>query len=197
MMDMDGDIMFNKAKSEWKKTLKSQEKEKNSKSYNGWDIGKIGTYDVTKDGVLYHMNRPAKLVVDNYDDYNGSIESSHHESIGYAIVEGYEGNTETLDFSFIRPQDAIRINCGEEIKTVIINASNLRDAILKSEHPLQIVIVVDTNKIDTLIGVKTFVKNHGGMVKGIKYVDSNKSLSGDVSETLGDVEQENTKGKSK
>ena len=189
--------MFNKAKSEWKKTLKSQKREKNSKSYSGWDIGEIGTYDVTKDGVLYHMNRPAKLVVDNYDDYNGSIESSHHESIGYAIVEGYDGNTETLDFSFIRPQDAIRINCSEEIKTVIINASNLRDAILKSEHPLQIVIVVDTNKIDTLIGVKTFVKNHGSMVKGIKYVDSNKSLSGDVSETLGDVEQENTKSKSK
>lgn len=189
--------MFNKSKREWKKVLREQEKYRNDRIYGGSDIGEMGEYAVTIDGVQYHIDRPSHLVVDAYDEALGSIELSHHESDGFGIVDGYNGKTDTLDFTFIKPQDTIKINCGEEIKTVKINASNLRYAKINTDHPLRIVIVIDTDKIDTLLGEKAFVKKHRDVIKEIEYVRPTKSHS-DIDEMLTESDkQEKPEGKSK
>lgn len=184
--------MFNKAKKEWKKALKEQKKEK-GKHYHGWDIGDMGKESVTRDGVSYHINKPSKSVVDLYDEDIGSVEASHRESVGYAIVDGYSGNADTLDFTFIRPQDEVCIACDEKVKKIKVNAANLRYIAIKAKQPVHISIVKDTGLIDRKLGERAFKKVNSSIIKDVSYIEPDE-LESMLNDTSSKSEE---KGKSK
>ena len=183
--------MFNKAKKEWKKEISSYKKERRSKLYNGWDIGEMGDYTIIRDGVVYYYEKPARYVIDSYDDAIGSVELSHHESLGYSIIKGYKGDTDTLDFTFARPQDEIRVKCDDGIKNIKLNASHLRYATIKCSHPLDIKVVVDTGKIDRWRGLQVFVKNNKEIIKSISFVDHKSQINDMLSDAESKTDNDN------
>ncbi len=188
--------MFNKAKKERKKEISSYKKERNSRLYNGWDIGKSGPDMVTRDGVTYYLDWPTHHVVDHYDPNLSSSELSHQESVGYAVVDGYKGDTDTLDFTFIRPQDEVAVTCDENIKTIKINATNLRYSSIKATQPLDIKVVVDTGKIDRWFGLKTFTERHKDIIKSVSFVSKEDELKDMLDDsTSNSLEKEDSKTK--
>lgn len=176
--------MFNRAKKTLDEELKSYEKSRNSSLYNGGDLGNIESYDVEKDGVIYHCHQDSYRIVDDYDEALGSVEESHRESTGYIIVDGYKGETSKLDFTFIRPQDGVNVKCDESIKEIKVNAVNLRSIKLETVRPVFLSVVIDTGKVDTLLGVRKFIEKNATMIKDINIIEADKTLSSIVDDML-------------
>lgn len=176
--------MFNRSKKALKEELKSYEKEKNSSLYNGGDIGNIESYDVERDGVIYHCHQDSYRVIDDFDEALGSVEESHRESTGFIVVDGYEGDTDTLDFTFIRPQDMISIECDDRIKKIKVNAVNLRHTRIDAERPVLITVTIDTGKVDALLSVRKFIEHNVSIIKDIDIVEADKTFSAIVDDML-------------
>lgn len=167
--------MFSQAERKIKEERKKVAAIRNSSLYNGWDIrGDAHSEYVTSLNEIYYYREPAMgYVIDSYDPYIGSVELSHHEYMGYNLIErynNYEGKPE-LDFRFAELQDVIDLKLGEEIQSIIIKSSNLKYASFSGEQPINFNIFVDTNLVETVNNLKIFISKHKAMINSINFVN--------------------------
>ena len=172
--------MFNKSVREQKKELKNYKKEIKNNTFDD-DIGDICGFKYHTIGNVIYVSEPAwKLVIDDYDSGIGSIERSHKETKGYSIINDYrceyDTKVEELDFTFAKPQDVIDVKLDDDIKRVKVNSTNLRYTSFESEHPVLISVVVDTDVIDTLLGLKSFIESNRDTIRDINLINSGKML---------------------
>ena len=69
-------------------------------------------------------------VVDDYDEYLGSVEQSHYEDLGYFEVKNFDAptGTDTLDLSWMDYNDVFQFDDNEQmpfIRNIISNIDNL------------------------------------------------------------------------
>ena len=58
-------------------------------------------YSYEHEGITYFLETAWKRVVDDYDEYLGSVEHDHYELLGYNEVFDCEPYTSKLDFSWM------------------------------------------------------------------------------------------------
>ena len=171
--------MFSQAERKIKEERRKVAYIRNSSLYNGWDIsGSAHSRYVRLNDIYYYIEPVMKYVIDDYDSYTGSVELSHHEYMGYNLIERYhndKGKPE-LDFRFAELQDVIDLKLGEEIQSVIVKSSNLRYASFSGERPIDFNIDVDTDFIETMNNIRIFIGKHKDIINSINFVNvSNKS----------------------
>ena len=179
--------MFNKSMEEQKKELNKYKKEL-KKIVSDADIGELDEFEQTRNGVKYHCQPAWKLVVDDYDPVIGSIELSHRETKGYSVVDSYccpdKRTVSELDFTFAKPQDVINVKLDDNIKKVKINATNLRYTKLEGKHTVFVNVVVNTGTVDTLLGLKRFIKGNRNIIRDVTLLNSGRMLESALEKML-------------
>ena len=84
--------------------------------------------------VDYRIELAWRLVVDAYDEYLGSIEMSHLESLGHYTVKGYNGDPKVVDFSWVDKEDKILAQLKDTTEKVIINLQHLNFTYFYGSH---------------------------------------------------------------
>lgn len=181
--------MFNRSKREQLKELRKYRKEIKNNYFDN-DIGIEPNHAVAVDGVVYWCEPMSRLVIDDYDSGIGSIERSHRVTCGYTMITGYYSRNydktiiSKLDFTFAAPQDVIKVNLDKNIREVKVNSTNLRYTQFQSNQAVKFDIVVDTDMIDTLIGLNSFIRANSDVIKSINLINSSKILDNTTDKIL-------------
>ena len=159
------------------KIIKEARKSINSKLYNGWDIGKVEPYTVTHKSMNYTV-KPQYIVSDDSVDVclGGSTELSHKSSLGYSVIDHYEGKKDELDFTFAEPQDIIKIQLADNIKKVVTNFSNLENAEFRGKEAISYDVILDCSMLETFKVLKTFFDKNPEMIKYINFYGINNTI---------------------
>ena len=113
----------------------SKEREKHPYKY----YGKI--FEVSYQDTDFVLRSALNYVVDDYDEYLGSVEQSHYEEAGFNIVYNYNQFEESneLDFTWMHNNDIFRIvenDQNKRIRTVKTNIDNLGYSTLPVENDM-------------------------------------------------------------
>ena len=160
--------MLNKQERENNKILKKAMKQR---VYNGYDIGEVEDFYILCNGVKYHISPQYTRIIDQYDHDTGSVEQSHKEYDGYSIIDNYQIDDlveeQLLDFTFATKEDCIEVELAENIKEVRLNSSNTRYTFLKTDNQIDADIVIDTNIVESIIGLKKFLEKYKDIISSI------------------------------
>lgn len=160
--------MLNKQEKENSKILKKAIKQR---IYNGYDIGEVEDFYILCNGIKYHVSPQYTRIIDQYDPATGSVEQSHKEYDGYSIIDGYQSDDsieeQLLDFTFAKKDDCIKIELGEDIKEVRLNSSNTKYTFLKTDSQIDVDIVIDTNIVESIMGLKKILERYKGIISSI------------------------------
>ena len=144
-------------------------KETNSKLYNGWDIGDTERESFNYKGVLYIIRNAHRRVIDDYDEALASVELSHHEALGYRMIESETPDAEVLDFRFAKPEDYITVEDDQKAKLVYLKSSNVRYAEAYAPSMAKYDITLDTNIPDLVISTRIFLKTNKECISGMNF----------------------------
>lgn len=101
-------------------------------------------------------------VVDDYDEYLGSVEQSHYEDLGYYEVKNFNVPTgvDTLDLTWMDSDDIFDLDENEQIpfiRNLIVNIDNLGYSNLpKSAEQLALTVNGNNTKLSIVSQIKAF-----------------------------------------
>jgi hypothetical protein len=171
--------MFDKSQKDFKKEERSIKKEYlkalKLRLYNGYDIGFIAPYDIEYEDVIYNIQPEFETVIDHYGS-DGSIELSHKQFLGYSNVTGFNGMTDKLNFRFLGAHDGVNIVLSDDIHSICLNMSNLRNTFIKSNSLIDYDIVFDCGVIDAIGSLKAFLKNNFSTIGSINFDGVNNKM---------------------
>ena len=152
-----------KAKEEFTEWKKAQEKySERCNFYPGTP------YTIIVNDMLYYIEPEYTRVVDDYGP-GGSVELDHYEYAGYDIIKRYFGESSELDFSFSKTKDKIDITLNDRIKNIKLKSKNIQQAQFKGIQKIDYEIVLNTNIIETIINLKSFIKNNKKLINSITF----------------------------
>lgn len=134
-----------------------------------------GTYEYAYEhqGIVYFLETAWKRVVDDYDEYLGSVELDHYELLGYNIAFGYEPSSVTkLDFSWMKREDVISVlscNLDSTVQKIILNSGNLSHSYFGLSRNVYIEIINNSNFTYMAKGLRRFIKKHGDNIVSITF----------------------------
>ena len=119
-----------------------------------------------------------RYVIDDYDDYLGSVELSHYEKLSYNEVADFnfpEG-TEELDFTWMNPDDVVDLNIRNEqlmfIRRIKMNIDNVGFSYLpEALQNVQLTINNNGTKLGLIQQIKSlrsFLRQNGSRLEEVK-----------------------------
>ena len=138
-------------------------------------IDEFEPYSIEQNGIIYEVEPQYTTVVDHYGS-DGSVELSHEESAGYSTIVGYSGQSSHLDFTFAEPQDEIDIDIDEEIQSIAINFSNLKNAFFSSSHQINYDVLLNCDALETVELLKIFLNTNSQIVGKINFQGIDNSI---------------------
>lgn len=124
---------------------------------------------VLVDGVSFHLRRATEYVIDDYDQYLGSVELSHYEDLGYDIVTGYSGDVSTIDLTWVKKEDVIELKTNENLERVFINCLNSKTAKFYSDNSISFEMIVNCNVVVAGSALKRFLANNASKINNINF----------------------------
>lgn len=120
-----------------------------------------------------------QYVIDDYDEYIGSVEQSHYDDLGYYEVINFNllDNAEVLDLSWMRKRDVFHLennNQFQHISEIIVNIDNIGYSYLPvNENNNKFVLTVrgfdsKNNVIQQIKDFKYFIEKHVKVLDCIK-----------------------------
>ena len=150
----------------------SKEREKHPYKY----YGKV--FEVSYQDTDFIARTALRYIVDDYDEYLGSIEQSHYEEAGFNVIYNYNQFEESneLDFTWMHKNDIFKIERNDQNKRIRKVKSNI-DNLAYSElpvgedmfHDLDLEIFDNESKMTLINKVrffKEFIKEHRKALSG-------------------------------
>ena len=105
-------------------------------------------------GIIFYLKNALKYVIDDYDEYLGSVELSHYERLDYNEVTDFNYRKiatnkipDTLDLTWMKPKDIFKLDDNYQYRTitrVIANVDNLYGSCLPySNEGKQVKVVIN------------------------------------------------------
>lgn len=95
-------------------------------------------------GIIFYLKNALKYVIDDYDEYLGSVELSHYERLNYNEVTDFNYRKiannkipDTLDLTWMKPKDIFKLDDSYQYRTitrVIANVDNLYGSCLSNSN---------------------------------------------------------------
>ena len=150
-------------------------------SDNG-ERGKIYSYQYN--GITYYLQDATKYVVDDYDEFTGSVELSHYEGLGYKNIIGYEEDVDGIDLTWMSPFDSIDLMANENLKSISLSSENLNEFYCKNlngEINFDIHLVPNLKSFSNLRRLIPFIKKTNS---NVSITSSNNDLFDSLVEKL-------------
>ena len=138
--------------------------------YRNLDTGQlVPSYNCEYKGLEYEITNQYHFKIDDYDNGVGSVEASHLEWTGFALLEALDKTAENLDFRFARPQDLISVWEDHNPKSISLYSANLRYIHLFFNEPASYDISLNTDLSDLFLSTRIFAKYNHNIVSNINF----------------------------
>jgi len=117
-------------------------------------------YEYEHKGTTYVLETAWRRVVDDYDEYLGSVELDHIELSGYNTVIDYREYPNKSDFTWLPEEDTIFLKIDPIVKQISLNSQNIEYTRLFLNRKIYFDITQNSSFLQMAKGLKKFIEKH-------------------------------------